>query len=165
MPRLREFCHFPHSIFGNTHTFLLSIFLFTFGLSFSEAKDNFKRVERRKALTIVEYFDFSCPLSAQSSKSLASFKDKMGSRVRILRRSLAFSDEGFSWIAGKYYHSLLNKNKKLAESFYKRVFEQTLKGEINEAFLKNVITDLGLDFTKFELESKSPFFGKRAKAT
>ena len=163
MPRLRKFSHSFHCVFGKSFTFLLFTFLFTFGLSFSEAKEGFKRAGKGKTLTLTEYFDFSCPLSAQSSKSLSSFKEKVGSRVRIVRKSLAFSEEGFSWIAGKYYHMLLNQNKKFAESFYKRVFEQTLKGEINEAFLKNVITDLGLDFAKFKLELKSPFWEKELR--
>jgi len=161
MPRLRKFCHFLHSAFGKLYTFLQITVLFIFGLTLSEANEGFKRVGKGKTLTLVEYFDFSCPLSAQSSKSLASFKDKMGSRVQVVRKSLAFSEGGLSWIAGKYYHALLKQNKKLAEPFYKKVFEQTLKGEINEAFLKNVITNLGIDFAKFQSGLKSPFLEKQ----
>ena len=161
MPRSRKFCHFLHTTFGKSYTFLLITVLFIFGLPLSEANEDFKRVGKGKTLTLVEYFDFSCPLSAQSSKSLASFKDEMGSRVQIVRKSLSFSQRGLSWIAGKYYHALLKQNKKLAEPFYKKVLEQTLKGEINEAFLKSVITNLGIDFVKFQSGMKSPFLEKQ----
>ena len=165
MPRLRKLRLFLKSIISKPFTFhLIAVFsVSTFSLSFLEANENYKSVGKVRTVTLVEYFDFSCPLSAQSSKSLKSFKDKVGSRVSIVRKSLAFSEGGFSWIAGKYYHALLKQNRQLAESFYRRVFEQTLNGELNEPFLENIITELGVDLTKFKSALKSPFLEKQLR--
>ncbi|MBG07243.1 MAG: hypothetical protein CME68_00655 [Halobacteriovoraceae bacterium] len=163
MPRLRGFCHFLQCIFRTSFTFHLLIASFGLPFFLSEASGGLKKVEKAKTITLIEYFDFSCPLSAQSSKSLNSFKDQIGSHVSVIRRSLAFSEGGLSWIAGKYYHALLKQNKKLAETFHKRVFEQTLNGEINETFLKDVITDLGINFIKFESGLKSSLLEKQLR--
>ena len=92
MSRLRSFCHFLQCIFKPSFTFHLFTAFLVLPFFLSEASGGLKKVEKAKTLTLIEYFDFSCPLSAQSSKSLNSFKDKIGSHVSIIRRSLAFSE-------------------------------------------------------------------------
>ena len=67
--------------------------------SFSQvSKELLPKTKKKNVLTLIEDFDFSCPLSAQSSKSLRSFKEKVGDRVLIERRSLSFSKNDLSWI-------------------------------------------------------------------
>jgi len=160
MPNLKKFCSFLNFISRKWLVIKLSLFSLIITVSFSKASTELPKKKKRKVLTLVEYFDLSCPLSAQSSRSLSSFKEKMGDRLSIERRSLAFSKNDLSWLAGKYYHALLNKDKALAEVYYHKVFEQTLKGQMDKIFLNNLIEDLGISVNLNETQLTSPLLEK-----
>lgn len=133
---------------------VLGLFIFSIG-SFASQKDT--------EVVLIEYFDFSCPLSAKGAKVVFSLKENFPKRIKVVRKSLAFSDGEFSSLAGKYFHVLDAQSKELGKRFYESMvrdfFNLGYFHYKDEFYLQTVAKKLGTDMERLKKDLISPKLG------
>jgi len=119
---------------------------------------SFAEVQQNHRITLVEFFDFSCPLSAHGVKSIALLKKNFSGKIKIVRKAVSSFDDNFSYLASKYFYALKKQNRELGEKFYNRVFEDVFKTDKNEDYLQILSQNLGADLARLKMDLLSPRF-------
>jgi protein-disulfide isomerase len=129
-----------------------------FAVAVVRPSDSFAAVQPDRRVTLVEFFDFSCPLSAKGVRSIALIKKIFSGKIKIVRKAVPSFDDSFSNLASKYFYALKEQNKKLGKKFYDRVFEDVFKTDKNENYLQILSQKLGADLARLKRDLLSPRF-------
>ena len=110
-------------------------------------------------IVLIEYFDFSCPLSTKGASAILSLKESFSRKIKVVRKSLTFSDDKFSTLAGKYFHVLNAQSKELGKRFYESMVKDFLNQYKDEHYLRAIAKKLGTDMGKLKKDLASPKLG------
>jgi protein-disulfide isomerase len=117
-------------------------------------------------ITIVEYSDFQCPFCARGAQRIKQLKEKYGEKVRVVYKHLPIrSEHPHAQITAQYFEAVGLQDPVKAEKFHDLIFENQDK-LINggEEYLKTVIKDIGVSYSKIQLDLNSEVVLERIKA-
>ena len=115
------------------------------------------RGDKEAKITVVAYSDFECPFCARSFLfNIQQLLKDYPASVRYLHKHLPLTFHKNALVSAKYYEAVRLQGDDLVFKFHDEVLNnQVVLSEKGESYLKKLVSEIGVDMAKLEIDLKS----------